>query len=601
MDTKSQLPKIIKQGAAARYMEVNSSLSNSTKEANLSFSDSRRSKGFVSSESFNLIKTHQLTQTPKSETDTMSLKHTRSVSSMFFDIRNQIHFDVKPLLSKTPPELFNSLFLKKCEQCLQICDFNSEDKQKLAKSQKTEILVDILAAVSIDENVKMLTEVEYKSLYDMFTHNIIRITPPAPEIWFSLINTDLELELVEEVGWPHMSLIYDIMTVFFKSKNFNMEYCTEEIISLSKGIVDIFHSPDIREREKLMKLFHAFYKSCSKHRYLLRREIKTFMQVFMCKPYRFVGISEILSVIIPIISGCHIPLHREYIDLFNSAILPLHSSDMAQMFHCPLATALTIFCNKEPTLISTFILYVKNHWPKLKPVKQNLFLSEIESLIPLIPQSCMKKAVVEIISLVSQCAQSYDYVVSERALLMWKNEKFIKLIVSYSKITYPILLPSLFRTANEHWCENVSKLAVYVLRVLKEFDVDQFNEVGANMRAVESVKIMKEVESGNRWQSLVINFGEDDKFKEETLKVISKLYVGNDTNSVQLHKTVDDLSTPDDRKTTLMKVKPTASDGIQRITTKLARERASKIGNKHSQSASGKYIPKSIFTRQKRI
>ena len=613
MDSKSHLPKMAKHGSLPRDMDLSAPSSNTSSEKNLSFADTRNMKDFDSSQTIALIKTHKLIETPKSDTDPGLLQHTRSVSSMFFDIKKEIHFDVEPLLSEASAEDFNSLFLRKCQQCLQICNFNSEEEQKTAKSQKTEILADILKVISIEENVARLTAAEYKSLYKMFSKNIIRITPPAPEFWFSLINTDLEVELVEEASWVHMSLIYDIMTIFFQSKNFNSNYCIEEVISLSRSIIDIFHSPDAREREKLIKLFHAMYKACGKQRNLLRKEIKTFLQVYMLNPYPIIGVNEVLNVAIPIISGYHVPLHQEHITFYKTTFLPLHRSDLALKFHCPLATALTIFCNKEPSLVFTFIIYIKTHWPKTKPAKQILFLSELESLLPLIPQHSMQESIIEIISLVSTCAQSQDYAVSERAMMMWQNEKFVNLVVSFSRVTYPILLPALFRTANEHWLNTVSTLAVYVLRALKESDANQFNEVGANMKVVESCRIMKEVERGKMWQSLVTEFGESEKMKEETLGVISKLFVGNDVaqnqnqNQNQKPKHVSSLRSSTKEKKIPIQAKPkiAATEGAPRLMPKLTQGRSSAHRQTYkttapSQSTNGKIIPKSLLSRPKR-
>ena len=503
----------------------------SARETNLSFKDSRSINDFDSSHSIALIRTHQLIQTPKSETDGVLLQHTHSVSSMFFNLQQVIHFDTQPKLKDVSQEEFLDLFAKKCTQCAQICNFGDDKKQEIEKTQKTEILQDILEFIRKDEVVSKLTEKEYFALYKMFSKNIIRITPPPPEIWFSLINTDLSTELVEEISWPHMSLIYDIMTAFVSSQHFKPNYCPDEVLSLSKQIVDIFHSPDSREREKLMKFFHAFYKCCGKLRAMLRKEISTFLSVYMDSPYLSIGVNEVLNVAIPIIYGFHVPLHQEHVIFYKTVILPLHKSPYALMFHCPLATSLTVFCTKQPSLVILFIRFLKEHWPSTFAAKQILFLSEIESVIHLIPQPNIIDVLRDVVSLVAPCVSSPDYAVAERSLMMWKNEVFVNLIVTYSNTTYPILLPSLFRTVNEHWCESVRTLAVYVLRSMKDSSQQLFNEIGANLRVRESDRILSEVERGHQWKHLINKFSETIDEKNGLMEIVSKIYIGNDVGS----------------------------------------------------------------------
>ena len=517
---KLSLPRIVQPAItpnSARPL-VNSSDS-------LIYADSQKIESVDSSQGIALIKTHTPIKTPKSETTSQTFLH--SVSSTFFDLNLQLYFETKPSLDETPKENFKQIFVKKCLMCCQMCNFKNEKIQIEEKKQKTELLEDLLCHMGND-NIAQFTEVEYKVLYKLFIKNIVRTTPEAPVIWFAPVNADLEVERVEECGWPHMSLVYDILTSLFQSPSFKASFCPEEVLFMTNNICQIFQSPDSREREKLIKLFHAFYKGCNKQRHALRKKIASFLDAFIDSPYPIVGVNEMMMVNVPILSGFKLPLHQEHIDFFKKCLMPLHRSPIAISFHAPLLAAVTTLCSKQPSLVSFAINYLAEHWPQTTPTKEVLFLTEIENLLPFISSNNALEMTTVIIKLVARCVNSIDFAVAERALMMWQNEIFAQLIVSFSKVTYPILLPALFLTANGHWCTSVCNLAVYVLRALKGSDLASFNEIGSHMKQSESERILKEIDRGHTWKRFVNSFAESEQQRVEILIKISKIFIGNE-------------------------------------------------------------------------
>lgn len=494
---------------------------------NLTFEDSKSLKSVDSTEGIALIKTHRMIQIPVADTGS-NIQHFHSVSSQFFDLNMPIKFTVEPKLEDTPLAKLNALFLSKCNMCCQICNFNDPEIQKEDKQQKTEILQDIMKTICNMEVIAQLTEAEYHAVYKMFIKNVIRTSPAAPPLWFSPINTDLCQEMVEEAAWPHLALCYDILISLISSPKFYPTNCPKEVNTLAKSIVEIFHSPDSRERDKLMKLFHTFYRVCSKHRSIMRQSVYRFLNDYLEGAFLAVGVSELLTVTFSIVSGLKVPLHEEYTDFFTNNIVRLHGDPLTLQFQRQLFNLVNTFCVKQASLSFELLAYLRRHWPSTSPMKEVLFLSEIENLIQYIPVSGAHEQINHLITVVSLCSCSDNFAVAERALMMWTNENFANLILAYSSITFPKLLPALFKTANYHWNQSVCTLAVYVLRTLKGGDTQTFDEIGAKMKNAESERIVKEIERGHTWQRILNQHAESDEHRDHVLEEIARTYIGNE-------------------------------------------------------------------------
>lgn len=502
-----------------------------------------------------IIKTHHPIQTPRSElNENRPLLH--SVSSMIFDFDDLLIFDPEPKIMETQLEEVNSIFSSKCKQCQKVCDFTDPEIQIEEKKAKEEVLNDILNAVSDQRIVGVLTQDEYFDLYLAFRRNVIRTTPPPPEVWFAPVSIDFNLDRVEEVGWSHLSLFYDILIAFLSNRKFNTTFCPEETKKLLKGVISMFQSPDNREREKLMKLFHGIYKNMKKLRPFSRKCIVQFLSAVSNSPYPRLGVSEILNAIVPIIAGFKMPLHPENIDLFDKVILPLHSCSYVHFFHLALITSLSQFLQKDRHLVSRIFEMILDHWPVTNPTKQILFLNEIEFFSEILPESSVN-IIKKLCKIIAGCITGHNFTVAERALMLWESDSFMNLVKRLSKITFPLLIPEIYKTATTHWCPDVRNLALTSMRILKGCDVETFDTIGNNFKRVESEKIMSEVQRGQFWHTLIDknpDIEEDTKSNKRT--ALSKLFIGCEQN---MNGTVSETSSTDTNNS------QPSSQGISRL------------------------------------
>jgi serine/threonine-protein phosphatase 2A regulatory subunit B' len=435
-------------------------------------------------------------------------------------------FQVEPKIMESPPDKRLQLFADKCQQICQVCDFTRTDLQKEEKTEKSEILMDVLGAVCDHGFVSQMTEKEYSGLYHAFRRNVIRTTPAPPVTWFAPISIDFTIDRVQEAGWDHISRFYDIILAFFSNRQFNPTFCQQDLMKVLAGIVSLFQSPDDRERDRVMKIFHCMYKTMKRLRSACRRYISEFLVAAVTSPFPRLGVAEILHALIPIIAGFKVPLHRENEDLFAKILLPLHISPHVHMWHTPLVSASGFFISKNSVHSLDLFDMLLTYWPVTSPTKQILYLNEIEALIGGLRGECPPLLLAKICKVIANVISSENFTLAERALMLWECDAFLQLIAMQSELTFPLLIPAIFQTATVHWCSDVKVLALNSMRVLKGCDVEMFESIGREFKQNESQRVMNELKHGRFWGSLIETYETSAAAREKKSKQLEQIFVG---------------------------------------------------------------------------
>ncbi|KAK8888722.1 hypothetical protein M9Y10_033456 [Tritrichomonas musculus] len=519
--------KPVKQAKNNLSPNSNQSLNKEVIDNNQNLSEGNVQSTFSvsASPSNSIIKTYQPIQTPISELDeTKTLVHT--VSSTIFDIHFlPLIFEPKPLLSEVKGEDFHSIFITKCQQIGQVLDF-SNDSNLEEKEAKGMMLDDLLHAVSDPEIVSHLQENEYTALYNCFIKNNVRIMPKPPDIWFAPVCLDFKLDIVEETGWPHLSLMYDVMTAFLSNPKFHSHYCPDITKSLFKSIILMFESPDQRERLKLTTLFHAFYKAFRG----LRNDAQKICSVYL-RQFTYCGdpnlcCQELLFTFVPIFSGYKVPLNPNHIRFFIEAVIPLHRSPNLYQFHNSLVSATTAMLMKNNKL-STFVFHeIFTHWPFTSPTKKIMLLKELELLADFVDKEEEKKIILPFTLLMAHCIDDQNFAVVERSLLIWESDSIMRITRSNIPVIFPLILPQIYKTILTHWSNDVKSLAIRTMRVLKGINQAAFDQVGLDIKKIENDKILKELKKGSTWNKLIDLYGENQEEKADFKEKLSKTFIG---------------------------------------------------------------------------
>lgn len=275
-----------------------------------------------------------------------------------------------------------------------------------------------------------------------------------------------------------------------------------------------------------MKLLHAFYKVFRSERTEARQNMSSFLKHFITSDTPFLGVSELLTTMVSIIAGYKTPLHSEHIEFFKDALLPLHKSPHLQLFHTSMVTAVNTMLDKDPRLAPLVFDIIFEHWPKTSPTKQILLLRELEVLVNFVILDPNPQLAVRLANLIAKCVNDAHFAVAERAMMIWESDSFLQIISQNAELTYPILLPRLYMTNYSHWCYDVRELALSTMKVLKGCNSLEFEQVGVNLKQLESSRIMSEYEKGSLWNQLVLSFERNEEKKKKLQYIISHSYIG---------------------------------------------------------------------------
>ena len=96
-------------------------------------------------------------------------------------------------------------------------------------------------------------------------------------------------------------------------------------------MIDLFHSPDPRERDYLKTIVHRIYGKFMPLRYPIRMTLvrELVMESFISSAERAqhdraFGLAEQIDLLVPIIEGFNQPLRMEHKSIFFDCLLPLH-------------------------------------------------------------------------------------------------------------------------------------------------------------------------------------------------------------------------------------------------------------------------------------
>lgn len=102
---------------------------------------------------------------------------------------------------------------------------------------------------------------------------MFRTLPPPTKI--NGYEYDLEYdELIPELSWPHLHLVYKLFLRFLESSDFHpkiAKFYIDQQFMLQ--LLDLFNSEDARERDYLKSILHRIYGKCVTLRHFIRNEI----------------------------------------------------------------------------------------------------------------------------------------------------------------------------------------------------------------------------------------------------------------------------------------------------------------------------------------
>ena len=286
-----------------------------------------------------------------------------------------------------------------------------------------------------------------------------------------------ETQILLEEQWPHLQIVYELLLRVVILRNLNKDAFQKNYLNFDfvARLINLFQSPDPRERDYLKSVVHRIYGKFMPLRLPIRMTLVRELVMETVKSSdeaaqndRTFGLAEYLDILVPIIEGFSTPLRNDHRQIFNDCLLPLHRSRNLSQFRQQLVKAVTKFILKDQSLAEDAILTCLKYWPLIDPHKEVSSLTELESIFnilksidPLLPIGHY------LTKRLSLSISSLHFNVAERAILLLHNPVLLCLIRYQQKELLPLLVDALQSNMqrNEHeYLQMLGRNGVYVQR-----------------------------------------------------------------------------------------------------------------------------------------
>jgi serine/threonine-protein phosphatase 2A regulatory subunit B' len=443
-----------------------------------------------------LLKNRKMMVTPRADM-VASLGIQKSITSCYAH-GDYGSIEELPELSSVPPNQFCDVLKQKLKACCIMCDFGPGGDPKNVTT-KSRYLTEIMDHLSQPRYFQLCDATVFDSLFEMIKTNILRAMPPIPPLARSPIHGEDIKDTWQEGTWPHLALVYEIFMRFLESaqlvpaqhiKRFDSAFIVQ--------FLELFNSSDARERDALKNVLLRIYLKFNQLRPKMRQSIQEIFVTFLYETKYFNGINELLDFYMSIINGFAVPIKPENIRILMDVLLPLHGSDFFHVFHENLFQCILQFIEKDSNLIPNVLKGLIRYWPG-NTVKALLFLGEIGVLIDAMSEDQFKAGAVDINNFVGRLIEGLNFQVSEAAVYLWKSDYFVQLMAQFATITFPVIIPYLYRCGSNHWNPQIKNIAISVLRICMQTAPEIYEEVKKAMQQIEEVLLERRTAEMGAW------------------------------------------------------------------------------------------------------
>jgi len=406
-------------------------------------------------------------------------------------------------LKDTDPSKQGELFIQKLKECRRLHNFKDPEAELPDKEGKRQTLVELLEWVNPKSSSTLWhEEAILTEIVETVGCNLYRTLTKRQRIPTDMLDVDEE-EPPFDPAWPHLEPIYEMLQRVVSTKDIDPSLMGRVLsASFTERLVELFDAEDPRERECVKSICSRIQARIQPLRSPLRRAIQHSLVMGTSDGAVHMGVGEMLDVLVRFIGAFSIPLKEDHRQVLFKILLPLHKAEWLAVFHEKLLECTKKLCEKEPPLAEQVISFLLRCWPFRMASKQMLFLSEIDDMISITTPQSLKTVYPKLAKRLADCLSCINSDVAEKALLMWKSDKFMRFMVTNCKEHMPDIISALYNNATQHWHHTVHTRTLEVLKLLLDRDPELFDASSAKHRKSCEEMEKKETLRTRRWAKL---------------------------------------------------------------------------------------------------
>ncbi|XP_054787783.1 serine/threonine protein phosphatase 2A 57 kDa regulatory subunit B' beta isoform-like [Prosopis cineraria] len=350
----------------------------------------------------------------------------------------------------------------------------------------------------IKSSKKPLPEKFISPLLSMVSLNLFR---PLPSSCTSDFPEEDDPASAFTPAWSHLQIVYEILLRLVTTTELNVLRNHIDRSFLLK-LLTLFHSEDRRERENLKNVYHKMYTKLTSERSFMRKSMNDVLLNYVFETQKNCGIGELLEIWGTIINGFTVPLKDEHKLFLMRVLIPLHKPKGVQMYHRQLAYCMVQFVQKEPMLGGVVVRGLLKYWPVTNCQKELLLIGELEDLVDNLDPDQYRKLALPLCAQIIKCINSWNSQVAERALYVWNNEQFVKMVSTAMGEVFPVIVEGIEKNLKWHWSKNVRQLTVSVKVMLEDMDPVLYSRSLQDLKAIELVAHEEDIKRKQRWEKI---------------------------------------------------------------------------------------------------
>ncbi|KAM7479473.1 hypothetical protein LguiA_027686 [Lonicera macranthoides] len=374
-------------------------------------------------------------------------------------------------------------------------------------------LIQLLSIIKTSK--KPLNEQIFLPLFAMLSANLFRPLPPSyNSSVISILPDDDDLIATPMAVWPHLQILYDILLrlVINMDPKILREYIDQSFLI---NLLVLFQSEDPRERESLKNAYHRIYSKFTFYRSFMRKAMNdVFLHYVFETDMRHSGIGELLEIWGSIINGFTVPLKEEHKLFLMRVLVPLHKPKSMQVYHRQLAYCVSQFVQKEPVLGGVAVRGILRYWPVTNCQKEVLLIGELEELVENIDPEQYRKLALPICTQITKCLNSWNSQVAERALYVWNNEQFVKMVEQAMEEVFPVLVEGMEKNLKWHWSKSVQQLTENVKLMLQELEPRLYSKCLQRIDARQLAALHAEMKRKDKWERIEMAAAKNQLFQQ---------------------------------------------------------------------------------------
>ncbi|KAM2798479.1 hypothetical protein COP1_003432 [Malus domestica] len=183
-------------------------------------------------------------------------------------------------------------------------------------------------------------------------------------------------------------------------------------------------------------------------------------------------------------------------------LIPFHKAKGMQSYHRQLAYCVSQFVQKEPVLGGIVVRGILRYWSVTNCQKEVLLVGELEELVENIDPDQYRKLALPLCLRITRCLNSWNSQVAERALYVWNNEHFVKMISVAMEEVFPVVVEGMEKNLKWHWSKSVQQLTENVKVMLEEMDPVLYSKCLEEIELRESKANQAEIKRKEKWDRI---------------------------------------------------------------------------------------------------